>query len=90
MYKVSPKYELSKKERVTVNMSDIVEEAPWARSTQEAKVLEKDSQKDYETVMGDAALKRAMNAKSITEKEDVKASTEGSLEQEKDKKTPLD
>ena len=39
-------------------------------------------------MMGDVALKSAVNARSITEKEDVKASTEGSSEQEKDKKTP--
>eukprot|EP00972_Heterocapsa_arctica_P111188 16370605-Heterocapsa_arctica.AAC.1 len=39
--------------------------------------------------MGDAALKRATDTKSITEKEGTKVNTEGSLEQEKDKKTPL-
>eukprot|EP00972_Heterocapsa_arctica_P004369 649670-Heterocapsa_arctica.AAC.1 len=47
--------------------------------------MEKDSQKDYETMMGDAVSKRAPDAKSITEKEGAKANTEDSLEQEKDK-----
>jgi septal ring factor EnvC (AmiA/AmiB activator) len=57
------------------------------KEMQEAEVMEKDSQKDYETIMADAASKRATDAKSITEKEGAKATTEGELEQEKDKKT---
>eukprot|EP00972_Heterocapsa_arctica_P007618 1110258-Heterocapsa_arctica.AAC.2 len=47
---------------------------------QEAKVLEKDSQKDYETLMGNAASKRTMDAKPIIEKEGTNANIEGSLE----------
>eukprot|EP00972_Heterocapsa_arctica_P094596 13950084-Heterocapsa_arctica.AAC.1 len=39
---------------------------------------------------GDAASKRTMDAKPIIEKEGTKANIEGSLEQEKDKKNPLD
>ena len=57
------------------------------KEMQEAEVMEKDSQKEYEEMMGDAASKRATDAKSITEKEGAKATTEGELEQEKDKKT---
>jgi septal ring factor EnvC (AmiA/AmiB activator) len=57
------------------------------KEMQEAEVMEKDSQKEYEEMMADAASKRATDAKSITEKEGAKATTEGELEQEKDKKT---
>merc|ERR1719465_36156 len=51
----------------------------------EAEVTEKDSQKDYEQMMDDAAEKRAEDVKAITEKEGVKADTEttiASLEEE--------
>jgi len=57
------------------------------KEMQEAEVMEKDSQKEYEEMMADAASKRATDAKSITEKEGAKATTEGELEQENDKKT---
>jgi len=45
----------------------------------EADVTEKDSQKDYEQMMDDAAKKRAEDVKAITEKEGVKADTETSI-----------
>merc|ERR1719262_2175339 len=45
----------------------------------EAEVTEKDSQKDYEQMMDDAAKKRADDVKDITEKEGVKADTETSV-----------
>merc|ERR1719379_2688222 len=45
----------------------------------EAETVEKDSQKDYEQMMDDAAKKRAEDVKTITEKEGVKADTETSI-----------
>merc|ERR1719253_1921794 len=42
----------------------------------EAEVEEKDAQKEYEDMMQDAAEKRAMDKKEITEKESVKAEAE--------------
>jgi len=45
----------------------------------EAEVTEKDSQKDYEQMMDDAAKKRAEDSKAITEKEGVKADTETAI-----------
>merc|ERR1719335_674522 len=45
----------------------------------EAETVEKDSQKDYEQMMDDAAKKRAEDVKSITEKEGVKADTETTI-----------
>jgi len=42
----------------------------------EAEVDEKNSQKEYESMMDDAAKKRAMDKKEITEKESVKAQAE--------------
>jgi len=46
------------------------------KEMQEAEVEEKDSQKEYEDMMDDAAKKRAMMKKEITEKESVKAEAE--------------
>jgi septal ring factor EnvC (AmiA/AmiB activator) len=57
------------------------------KEMQEAEVNEKDAQKDYETMMEEASAKRAADVKLQTEKEALKASTEGELEAEKDKKT---
>merc|ERR1719379_2712979 len=45
----------------------------------EAETVEKDSQKDYEQMMDDAAKKRAEDVKTITEKEGVKADTETTI-----------
>jgi len=56
------------------------------KEMQEAEINEKESQDDYEKMMEDAASKRTADTKSITEKEGAKASTEESLEAEKDKK----
>merc|ERR1719343_1882315 len=52
---------------------------------QEAGVMEKDAQADYEKMLEDAATKRATDAKSMSEKERAKADTEGSLQDEKQK-----
>jgi len=57
------------------------------KEMQEAEVMEKDAQSEYETMMEESASKRATDAKSMTQKESEKANMEGSLEQEKDKKT---
>merc|ERR1719277_1897348 len=53
---------------------------------QEAEVMEKDAQADYEKMMADASEKRATDAKSMTEKEGAKADTEEDLQAEKEKK----
>merc|ERR1719159_1567075 len=53
---------------------------------QEETVSEKDAQADYETMMADAAAKRAADSKSLTEKEGAKADTEEALQAETDKK----
>jgi hypothetical protein len=52
----------------------------------EAEVSEKDGQKDYETLMGDAKAKRAADSKSITGKESAKAGLEEELQMHKDAK----
>jgi predicted nucleic acid-binding Zn-ribbon protein len=57
------------------------------KEMQEAELNEKHAQGDYETTMEDASTKRAADTKLSTEKEGLKASTEGELEAEKDKKT---
>merc|ERR1719421_2137004 len=44
----------------------------------EMQVMEKDAQEDYETFMKDAAQQRALDAKSITDKE----ASKGALEEE--------
>merc|ERR1719215_997303 len=45
----------------------------------EMEVEEKDAQADYEKYISDSAAKRAMDAKSIEEKESAKADTEAGL-----------
>merc|ERR1740121_856680 len=45
----------------------------------EAKVVEKNSQADYEKMIAEAGKKRAQDSKSITDKEAAKASTEESI-----------
>jgi predicted nucleic acid-binding Zn-ribbon protein len=57
------------------------------KEMQEAEVMEKDAQSEYETMMQESADKRATDAKSVTTKESEKANAEGALEAEKDKKT---
>merc|ERR1719159_2056106 len=56
------------------------------KEMQEETVSEKDAQADYETMMGDAAAKRAADSKLMTEKEGAKADTEEALQAETDKK----
>lgn len=52
----------------------------------EAETQEKDSQSDYEAMMRDSATKRALDAKSLTEKTGAKADAESNLEAHKDEK----
>jgi len=56
------------------------------KETQEAELIETDSQKEYETFMKDAAMKRVTDSKSITDKEGAKADGEGALEAAKEEK----
>jgi chromosome segregation ATPase len=53
---------------------------------QEAEVMEKDAQADYEKMLADASEKRATDSKSMGEKESAKADTEEDLQSEKEKK----
>merc|ERR1719324_1479733 len=53
---------------------------------QEMEFEEKDSQEDYEKMMGDASAKRAEDSKSITDKEAAKAETEASKGEHEDTK----
>jgi len=50
------------------------------KEMQEAELEEKDGQEDYEDMMKDAAEKRVLDSKSITEKEGVKAEEEANVE----------
>jgi len=56
------------------------------KDIQTSKVDEKDAQSDYETFMGDASSKRALDSKAITDKESAKAETESDLQSNKDSK----
>merc|ERR1719499_2109031 len=56
------------------------------KELQEAEVNEKDAQGDYETLMAEAATKRADDSKSISDKSASKASAEEALEREEDDK----
>merc|ERR1719491_201515 len=53
----------------------------------EATTMEKDSQTDYEKMLDDSAEKRALDSKTLTDKDSAKASTEVSLEANKEEKT---
>merc|ERR1719343_962687 len=55
------------------------------KEMQEAEVMEKDAQADYETMLEDASTKRATDAKSMSEKSNAKADTEVALQEEKEK-----
>jgi len=46
----------------------------------EAETSEKDAQKDYESMLGDAKAKRAADSKSIAQKEGAKATLETELQ----------
>lgn len=48
---------------------------------------EKDAQEDYESLMEESAKKRAADSKEITEKEGLKAETQGALQKHTDDKT---
>merc|ERR1719456_1667134 len=53
----------------------------------EVEVEEKEAQKEYEQFMADSAEKRALDAKSIEDKESTKADTEAKLLKDEDEKT---
>jgi len=57
------------------------------KEMQEMDVEEKDAQKEYETFTKDAAEKRVMDSRSITEKEGAKADAEALLEKETGSRT---
>merc|ERR1719217_1442637 len=57
------------------------------KEMQEVEVEEKDAQAEYEQFMKDSAEKRALDAKSIEEKEGVKADLEAKLLKEEEEKT---
>jgi len=50
------------------------------KEMQEAQVIEKDSQAEYETFVADATASRAADAKSVTDKEGAKADAEAGLQ----------
>merc|ERR1712032_514658 len=56
------------------------------REMQEADVIEKDAQKEYEQFMKDAATKRVTDSRAITDKEGAKADGEAALEAAKEEK----
>lgn len=56
------------------------------KEMQEADVSEKNSQQEYEGMMGESATKRAADSKSITDMDAEKASTEEALQAEEDSK----
>merc|ERR1719507_1324403 len=56
------------------------------KEMQEAEVVEKDAQEDYEKMMRDASDKRAADSKSMTEKNSIKADTEEALDMERVKR----
>jgi septal ring factor EnvC (AmiA/AmiB activator) len=56
------------------------------KEMQTSEVTEKDAQADYEAFMADAADKRALDSKAITDKEAMKADTETSLQANQDTK----
>mmetsp|Transcript_105100 Transcript_105100/g.274372 ORF Transcript_105100/g.274372 Transcript_105100/m.274372 type:complete len:519 (+) Transcript_105100:1-1557(+) len=55
----------------------------------EAEVSEKDAQADYETLMADAAAKRAADTQAVVEKSAAKATGEESLQNEEENKKDL-
>jgi chromosome segregation ATPase len=57
------------------------------KEMQEVEVEEKDAQAEYETFMKDSAEKRALDAKSIEDKEGAKADAEAKLLKEEEEKT---
>lgn len=57
------------------------------KEMQESELMERDSQKDYEKAMQDAADRRALSSKSLTDKGAMKASVETELEANKGEKS---
>merc|ERR1719337_616710 len=57
------------------------------KEMQESEIEEKDAQSEYEQFTKDAAEKRVMDSKSITEKEGAKADAEALLEKETGERT---
>merc|ERR1719213_1002230 len=57
------------------------------KEMQEVEVEEKDAQAEYEQFMKDSAEKRALDAKSIEDKEGAKADAEAKLLKEEEEKT---
>merc|ERR1719392_227667 len=57
------------------------------KEIQEVETEEKDAQAEYEQFMKDSASKRALDAKSIEEKEGTKADLEAKLLKEEEEKT---
>jgi len=57
------------------------------KEIQEVEVEEKEAQKEYEQFMKDSAEKRALDAKSIEDKEGAKADTEAKLLKDEEEKT---
>jgi len=68
-----------------INMIDLLV-ADLDKDIQTSQVDEKDAQSDYETFMGDASEKRALDSKAITDNESAKAENESNLESNKDSK----
>merc|ERR1719243_399124 len=62
-------------------------EADLDKEMREAETTEKNSQKEYEKFMSDAAEKRATDSKDLTDKEGYKAEAESELETAKEGKT---
>merc|ERR1711879_79230 len=60
--------------------------ADLGKEMQEADVMEKDSQSEYEEMMADSATKRAQDSRSLTDKNAAKAAEEEALQAETDKK----
>merc|ERR1719421_395786 len=56
------------------------------KEMQTSEVTEKDAQADYEAFMADAADKRGLDSKSITDKQAMKAETEEQLQADQDSK----
>jgi len=60
--------------------------ADLVKEMTEAGVVEQNAQKEYESYVGDAAVKRSASAKSLTDKEGAKANTEATLQETKEGK----
>jgi len=68
-----------------IGMIDLLS-ADLTKEMTEAEAGEKNAQGDYEKAMSDAADKRALDSKTLTDKAKAKAQVEGELEQSKEEK----